>query len=178
MEISPEIQLGIFMIIFGSLATVKSCRITAIIILSATFINLVNMGFYNYMSEQGAVSYLIAVAMFDLLAGYAILHIGDAKRVEQAFIFGAAVICHSIIGIESIAGKYFVYHIYEELIIGLNVLQIVVMWGCYGQLYGNIKGLFTSTLFNRIFNFNRVRVLFRNSGVEDHKEGNKEVAEC
>lgn len=161
------------MIIFGLLATVKSCRITSIIILIATFINLVNAGFYNYMAEQGAVSYLIAVSLFDLLAGYAILNIGDAKRGAQACIFGAAVICHALIGIEVIVDKFFIYHIYEELIIGLNLLQIIVMWGCYAQLYGNIKGIFSNTLFNRIFNFNRVRVLFRNPGTEASQENDK-----
>jgi len=177
MEISPEIQLWTFIIIFGLLATVKSCRITASIILIATFINLVNLGFYNYMSEQGAVSYLIVVSLFDLLAGYAILNIGDAKRGAQVCIFGAAVICHALIGIEIIVDRFFIYHIYEELIIGLNLLQIIVMWNCYAQLCGNIKGIFNNPLFNRIFSFNRIRVLFRNQGMgHHHKESDKEVA--
>jgi len=175
MEISPEIQLWTFMIIFGLLATVKSCRITASIILIATFINLVNTGFYNYMAEQGAVGHLIVVALFDLLAGYAILNIGDAKKGIQACIFGAAVICHALIGIELIVDRFFIYHIYEELIIGLNLLQIIVMWGCYAQLYGNIKGIFNNPLFNRIFSFNRRRVFVGNSRMATHRQSDKEA---
>lgn len=134
----------ILAIVFGLFAVfVKPVRITSCTILATVALNLWMMEAFNVLAAQGETVGLLMMSVINLAASMALLSFygypGTNKAWQQAGVFFLFAVAHTVLAGELVSQEYFIYDMYEGIILGLTAAHIIVMGGYYEELFKNIK---------------------------------------
>lgn len=121
-----------------------SWRATAAIILVASGINAALMPSYMalYEKEIGEELLLKIACYADLITASCVLVFGSLGKGKQAIVLCLAAIAHYSLLTGYLSSMDMIYPAYEEIILSLSILQILIMGGAYGELSGTLDRCF------------------------------------
>ena len=118
-----------FIIIFGLIALLsKTYYKTATVVCGVSIVNLLA---YEWLGTIDPVSVFMILASFDMIVALFLLYVyGDGKRDLMAALLILASFAHCFIGMYATIDSYIHYDLYTRSIAIIDLLQLVLMWGC------------------------------------------------